>query len=58
MGLRCLVRRRKEEGLVIYSSEKFQTCGILSEEEWIRSMEPHTREDPVVDLLEVDAKEK
>ena len=57
-GMKSLVTRRKEEGLVICSTDKSQTSGAMSEAEWMRSMEQHTMGDPVVPMKEVDTQEK
>ena len=40
-GIKSLVRRRKDEGLVICGTDKSQSSGIMSEEEWLASLEPH-----------------
>ena len=57
-GIKSLVKRRKDEGLVISGTDKSQSCGAMSEEDWLASLEPHTRDDQVVEMDEVDNAEK
>ena len=57
-GIKSLVKRKKDEGLVICGTDKSQSCGAMSEEDWLASLEPHTRDDQVVAMEEVDSAEK
>ena len=57
-GIKSLVRRRKDEGLVICGTDKSQSSGIMSEEEWLASLEPHTSGDQAVTMDEVENAEK
>ena len=57
-GIKSLVRRRKEEGLVICGTDKSQSSGIMSEREWLASLESHTDGDQIVAMEEVDNAEK
>ena len=50
--------KRSNNGLVVCSTDKSQVCGAMSEEEWVASMEVHTRDDPIVTLEEVDEAER
>ena len=57
-GIKSLMRKRKNEGVVISGTDKSQSSGIMSEEEWLASLEPHTSGDQVVAIDEVDNAEK
>mgnify|MGYP001481273901 CR=1 FL=1 len=57
-GIKSLVKRRKDEGLVICGTDKSQSCGAMSEENWLASLEPHTKNDQVVTMDEVDSAER
>ena len=43
---------------MVCSTDKSQVCGALSEEEWLASLEVHTRDDPIVSQKEVDEAER
>ena len=58
IGIKSLLKKRKDEGVVICGTDKSQSCGILSEEDWLASLEQHTKDDQVVAMDEVDACEK
>ena len=57
-GINSLKERRRNEGLVVCATDKSQRSGVMSEEEWMASMEVHTNQDPVVTMAEVEEKEK
>ena len=57
-GINSLKERRRNEGLVVCATDKSQRSGVMSEEEWMASMEVHTNQDPVVTMVEVEEKEK
>ena len=57
-GIKSLVKRRKEEGIVICGTDKSQSSGIMSKAEWLASLEPHTDGDQIVAMDEVDNAEK
>ena len=57
-GIKSLVRRRKDEGLVICGTDKSQSSGIMTEPEWLASLETHTSGDQVVTIEEVETSEK
>ena len=57
LGIKSLIKKRKE-GVVICGTDKSQSCGVLSEEDWLRSLKPHTKDDQVVAMDEVDLVEK
>jgi len=58
VGIKRLVRRRKEGELVVSSTDKSQACGAQSEEEWKASLAPHMAGHPVVPMAEVDTMER
>ena len=58
VGVRSLVGRRREEGLVVCETDKSQSCGVMAEEQWLESLAPHTTQDPVVAMEEVGKAEK
>ena len=43
---------------MICGTDKSQSCGVLSEVDWLASLEPHTKDDQVVAMDEVDLAEK
>ena len=57
-GINSLKERRRDEGLVVCATDKSQRSGVLSEDEWMASMDVHTNQDPVVTMVEVEEKEK
>ena len=57
-GIKSLVRRRKDEGLVICGTDKSQSSGVMSEEEWLASLNQHVGGDQIVAMDEVDDAEK
>ena len=57
LAIRSL-RERRSVRVVVCGTDKSQVCGIMSEEEWMASMEVHTRGDEVVTMEEVDSVEK
>ena len=58
VGLKSLVRRRKQDGLVICATDKSQSCGVMAEQEWLNSLEPHVKDDQEASIEEVDQAEK
>ena len=57
-AIKSLKRKKKQEGAVICGTDKSQMTGVMSEEEWLGSLAPHTREDPEVTIGEVEEAEK
>ena len=43
---------------MVCSTDKSQVCGAMSEEEWLASLEVHTKDDPIVSQREVDEAER
>ena len=57
-GIKALKEKRINEGLVVCSTDKSQVCGVMSEEEWLASLDVHTKDDPIVSLEEVNEAER
>ena len=57
-GIKALKEKRSNEGVVVCSTDKSQVCGAMSEEEWLASLEVHTKDDPIVSKKEVDEAER
>ena len=57
-GIKSLLQKKKDEGVVICGTDKSQSCGVMSEEDWLTSLEPHTKDDQVVAMDEVDSAER